>query len=58
MLPGGTIYLKDNEYKSLAKSLQIDHAEALVGFEFSPKPRPVLQGIVVCTEFESVLSEV
>ncbi|KAJ3677429.1 hypothetical protein LUZ60_003153 [Juncus effusus] len=55
-VPPGTVHLRLPRLVPLAKLLQIDFAQALVGFEFhSGKTYPVFDGIVICSEFQHAL---
>ncbi|KAH7423576.1 hypothetical protein KP509_12G062000 [Ceratopteris richardii] len=57
-LPPGTIHISLPRILQVAKKLEIDFAQALVGFEIrNRRPVPIFEGIVVCEEFETTLLE-
>ncbi|XP_068713927.1 DNA repair protein complementing XP-C cells homolog [Montipora foliosa] len=56
MLPPGTKHIQINGIQRVAKKLGIDCAQAVVGFDFHCGfSHPVIDGVVVCKEFEQVL---
>ncbi|XP_020602112.1 DNA repair protein complementing XP-C cells homolog [Orbicella faveolata] len=56
MLPPGTKHIQINGIQRVAKKLGIDCAGAVVGFDFHCGfSHPVIDGVVVCEEFEQVL---
>lgn len=56
MLPPGTKHIQINGIQRVAKKLGIDCAQAVVGFDFHCGfSHPVIDGVVVCEEFEEVL---
>ncbi|KAF9066475.1 hypothetical protein BDP27DRAFT_1423852 [Rhodocollybia butyracea] len=58
MLPQGAVHIPFKGIAKIARRLQIDFAEAVIGFEFRKrKATPVLEGIVVATENEEVILE-
>lgn len=55
-LPHGTVHLRLPRIFAVAKTLGIDYASAMVGFEFrNGRSVPTYDGIVVCSEFKDVL---
>lgn len=57
-LPLGTVHLKLPRAAAIAKTLGIDSAPAMVGFEFrNGRSIPTYEGIVVCSEFKDVILE-
>ncbi|KAF8644668.1 hypothetical protein AX16_008328 [Volvariella volvacea WC 439] len=58
MLPEGAVHLPYKGIAKIARKLGIDHAEAVVGFEFRKRRAlPVIEGVVVARENESLLLE-
>ncbi|KAL9959833.1 hypothetical protein ACROYT_G033190 [Oculina patagonica] len=58
MLPPGTKHIQISGIQRVAKKLGIDCAQAVVGFDFHCGfSHPVIDGVVVCEEFEQVLLE-
>ncbi|KAI9568479.1 hypothetical protein HD554DRAFT_2172269 [Boletus coccyginus] len=58
MLPEGAAHIPYKGAAKIAKKLGFDHAEAVTGFEFRKRRAvPVIQGIVVAAENESVMVE-
>ena len=58
MLPRGTIHLRGPNLKELARRFGIDYAEAVVSLDFTRgRMVPRVDGIVVCSEFEAVLTD-
>ncbi|KAL8292221.1 hypothetical protein RQP46_001687 [Phenoliferia psychrophenolica] len=58
MLPAGAVHLPQKGAAKCAKTLGIDFAEAVTGFEFRQRrANPILSGIVVAEEFAELLSE-
>lgn len=58
MLPVGTVYLKQPGLGRLAAKLNIDAAPAVTGFDCVKNhrvTRPIIEGIVICAEYEEVL---
>jgi len=56
MLPPGTKHIQINGIQRVAKKLGIDCAQAVVGFDFHCGfSHPVIDGVVVCEEFEQTL---
>lgn len=55
--PPGTVHINLPRVSKTAKSMNIDYAPALVGFEYKAggKTLPVFNGIVVCEEFKAEL---
>ena len=55
--PPGTVHVNLPRVSKTAKSMQIDYAPALVGFEYKAggKTLPVFNGVVVCEEFKDAL---
>lgn len=55
--PPGTVHINFPRIYKTAKTMQIDYAPALVGFEYKAggKTLPVFNGIVVCEEFKDEL---
>ncbi|KAH0449839.1 hypothetical protein IEQ34_020531 [Dendrobium chrysotoxum] len=57
-LPHGTVHLRLPRLATVARRLEIDFANAMVGFEFrNGRSYPVYEGIVVCTEFRDAIME-
>jgi xeroderma pigmentosum group C-complementing protein len=53
MIPEGAVHIKQKGCVRICKKLEIDFAEAVVGFEFGNKRAvPVIQGVVVAKENE------
>ncbi|KAL0579882.1 hypothetical protein V5O48_002129 [Marasmius crinis-equi] len=58
MLPQGAVHIPYKGVAKVARKLGIDHAEAVTGFEFRKRrANPVIEGVVVAAENESVLLE-
>ncbi|XP_039301404.1 DNA repair protein complementing XP-C cells homolog [Nilaparvata lugens] len=58
MLPAGTVHLKLPGLNRVARKLQIDCAQAVVGWDFhGGSSHVVMDGFVVCEEFEETLTE-
>uniref|UniRef100_H2Z1G4 Rad4 beta-hairpin domain-containing protein n=1 Tax=Ciona savignyi TaxID=51511 RepID=H2Z1G4_CIOSA len=58
MLPIGCVHMRLPNLNAVAKKLNIDIASAVVGFDTHHGfPHPTLDGYVVCSEFENVLTE-
>lgn len=56
MLPPGTKHIQINGIQRVAKKLGIDCAQAVIGFDFHCGfSHPVIDGVVVCEEFEETL---
>ncbi|XP_072181735.1 DNA repair protein complementing XP-C cells homolog isoform X1 [Diadema setosum] len=56
MLPAGTVHLKIPGLNKVARKLDIDCVPAMMGWDFhSGFNHPVMDGFVVCKEFEEVL---
>ncbi|GAA5843558.1 hypothetical protein JCM3766R1_002411 [Sporobolomyces carnicolor] len=56
MLPHGAVHLESKLAAKCAKMLQIDFAEAIVGFEFRQRrATPTIRGIVVASEHASTI---
>ena len=55
--PPGTVHVNLPRVSKTAKSMHIDYAPALVGFEYKAggKTLPVFNGVVVCEEFKDAL---
>eukprot|EP00250_Pteridium_aquilinum_P013717 c21528_g1_i1 orf=98-3352(+) len=57
-LPPGTVHISLPRILPVAKKLEIDFAQALVGFEIrNRRSVPVFEGIIVCQEHEMILLE-
>eukprot|EP00475_Leptophrys_vorax_P022033 TRINITY_DN2997_c0_g2_i1.p1 TRINITY_DN2997_c0_g2~~TRINITY_DN2997_c0_g2_i1.p1 ORF type:complete len:460 (+),score=120.00 TRINITY_DN2997_c0_g2_i1:614-1993(+) len=57
-LPPGTVHLNLPRVVGIARKLGIDFATAMVGFEMKQRRWvPVLDGIVVCKEFEAIVRD-
>ncbi|KAF9262696.1 Rad4-domain-containing protein [Marasmius fiardii PR-910] len=58
MLPKGAVHIPFKGVAKIARKLGIDYAEAVTGFEFRKRrATPVIEGVVVAAENESVLLE-
>lgn len=58
MIPRGAVHVPLKGTPRLCKRLEIDFAEAVVGFEFGNKMAvPVIQGVVIAAENEQMLRE-
>lgn len=58
MLPAGTVHLQVPGLLKLARKLDIDCAPAVIGWEHhSGRSHPVIEGIVVCQQFQDVLMD-
>lgn len=58
MIPRGAVHVPLKGTPRLCKKLEIDFAEAVVGFEFGNKMAvPVIQGVVIAAENEQMLRE-
>ncbi|GAA6024210.1 hypothetical protein JCM11491_001286 [Sporobolomyces phaffii] len=58
MLPEGSVHLPSKLAVKCAKMLQIDHAEAIIGFEFRQRrANPTMSGIVVAREHAETLRQ-
>jgi xeroderma pigmentosum group C-complementing protein len=56
MLPGGAVHIQVPNIQKIARKLGIDHAPAMVGWDFHGGfSHPLLDGIVVAKEFEQTL---
>ncbi|KAJ8080192.1 hypothetical protein PM082_017022 [Marasmius tenuissimus] len=58
MLPKGAVHIPYKGVAKIARKLGIDHAEAVTAFEFRKRrANPVIEGVVVAAENESILLE-
>uniref|UniRef100_A0A915HUT2 Uncharacterized protein n=1 Tax=Romanomermis culicivorax TaxID=13658 RepID=A0A915HUT2_ROMCU len=56
MLPKGTVHLRHPGMLQIAKKLQIDCAQAMIGWDFHGRSsHPVFDGVIVCKENEKTL---
>lgn len=56
MLPHGTVHLTQPGLWQVARRLEVDFADAVIGFEFKKgRTFPIKEGIIVCVEFQSAL---
>lgn len=56
MLPAGAVHIPHTGTSKIARKLNIDYAEAIVGFEFRKhRSNPTMRGIVIPAEYEDVL---
>ena len=59
MLPRGAVHIPLRGTVKICKQLDIDYAEAVVGFEFGNRfAVPVISGVVVATEYYEAIKEV